>query len=142
MDHIPSYSSTSFSLPSLMSHEGNKRFFPNRSYTILLLCQFFSLSSQVRQEDNRRFFPNGSYTILLLSEFFLTIPYLCISPLGNEYASMVEKVEVKIEIEIETKFTSREEPHQNRQRWRQKTSTTRRSLGKSPKWILVCQVSL
>ena len=80
MDHIPSYSSTTFSLLSPVSHEGN-----------------------------RRFFPNGSYTNLLLSEFFLIISYSCTYPSGIEYAGTLGKVEVEIEIEIETKVTPRQE---------------------------------
>ena len=41
VDCIPSFSSVSFSLPSSVSHEGNRIFFPNGSYTILLLSEFF-----------------------------------------------------------------------------------------------------
>ena len=75
MDHVPFYSSASFFLSSLMSHEGNIRFFPNGSCIILLFDEF-SLPSPVSHEGNRRFFPNGLYTILLISKFFLIIPLL------------------------------------------------------------------
>ena len=75
------------------------------------------LKFSVNHIGSRRFFPSGSHiyiTHLFLSEFF-TIPsgsYSCTYPLGIEYASTVEKVEV--EIEIETKVTPRQEPYQNR----------------------------
>jgi len=69
MDHVPSYSLANFSLPSIVSHKGSRRFFPNRSYTILLL-----------------------------SEFFLIIPYSCTYPSRIKYAGIVEKVDIEIKI--------------------------------------------
>ena len=93
-DDIPSYSLVIFSLPSLVSHEGNIRFFPNGSYTILLLNRFFLI---IPSKSFNQGLPRGSKHQ----------DYSWTYPLGIRYAGTVEKLEVEIEIKV----IPRQEPH-------------------------------
>ena len=73
MDHIPSYSSESFSLSSSVSHEGNRRFSPNGSCTILLLSEFFLIISNEPWRKHK-IFPQWIMYHPTLWQVFLTIP--------------------------------------------------------------------